>query len=144
PFGTRELRARVSSVIRRLNTRRHVANSDLPATVSPSPIEGPTLHLENWTIDLNERVVFDTGKNVVHLTPSEFDLLKYFLRNAGRVVSRAEIVAAIRDGRSVADLRIVDGLVVRLRRKLVRPDGTPIPIRSVRGSGYVLTMKGFR
>ncbi|NNU82196.1 winged helix-turn-helix transcriptional regulator [Halovulum dunhuangense] len=121
-----------------------MANSDLPATVSPSPIEGPTLHLENWTIDLNERVVFDTGKNVVHLTPSEFDLLKYFLRNAGRVVSRAEIVAAIRDGRSVADLRIVDGLVVRLRRKLVRPDGTPIPIRSVRGSGYVLTMKGFR
>lgn len=98
--------------------------------------EGAMLRFEDLEMDLANRNVSRNGTSIV-LTPREFALLEYLLRNRNRVVSRLAIGDRVwgldfRDENS----NIVDVYISRLRRKLDR-DHTPL-IHTAHGTGYIL------
>ena len=93
-------------------------------------------HFEGCTLDMAGRIFLDANRHEVTLTRGEFALLVAFVRNPGRVLSRAQLRDAI-DGRGAeAYDRSVDMLVARLRRK-IEPNAAKMQfIVTVPGSGY--------
>jgi two-component system OmpR family response regulator len=77
------------------------------------------------------------GGEEIELTSREFAVLEFLARNAGRVVSKREVVANVWDDDFDGDPSIVEVYVAHLRRKLDRPYGTAT-IETVRGAGYRL------
>jgi two-component system OmpR family response regulator len=73
----------------------------------------------------------------IELQPREFALLEYLVRNAGRVVSRTEVLSHIWDFDFDPQTNVVEVLVHRVRRK-VDQGFEPALIKTVRGMGYVL------
>jgi two-component system phosphate regulon response regulator PhoB len=120
PFSVRELVARVKSLLRRAMPHR-VAD---------------TLQRGDIVLDrAAHRVTRRTRE--VRLGPTEFKLLAYFMENAGRVLSRQQLLDGVWGRDAFIDGRTVDVHVGRLRKALIR--GTEVdPIRTVRGAGYVL------
>jgi len=116
PFSARELVARVHALLRRVERR--------PDTPSGS------VHLGPVAIDLESRgVELDGG--LVHLTPTEFDLLAHFARRPGHVFTREELLAEVWGYHDGSGARTVDSHVRALRRKL----GNDV-VRTVHGVGY--------
>lgn len=138
PFRSRELRARVGSVIRR--RERWVPPADQPAREA-SPGDGPDerdlRRFGNWTLNLAARKLVHESGSTADLTTSEFEVLSYLVRSAGRVVTRSQIMDAIRGEDWAAYDRLIDGLVSRIRRKMDRIDTAANPIRTIRGIGYL-------
>jgi DNA-binding response OmpR family regulator len=116
PFSARELVARVHALLRRVERR--------PAPRSGSVDLGPV------TIDLEARRVM-LGERVVHLTPTEFDLLAHLARRPARVFTREELLAEVWGYHDGSGARTVDSHVRALRRKL----GNDV-VRTVHGVGY--------
>lgn len=128
PFNSRELLARLRSVIRR--TR------DL-AGVAEQP--GENLRFEGWLLRPNARSLADHNGRPVTLTTSELDLLHVLALNPQRVLSRDFLINATRGG--MADLidRVIDTQIARLRRKLGDDPREPRLIVTVRGDGYLFS-----
>ncbi|RJO69981.1 DNA-binding response regulator [Nocardia panacis] len=101
PFSPRELALRVSSVLRR---------------VRPQEVELPTLRCGPVEVRPVERLAFLDGRPV-ELTPREFDLLAFLLRNPRRVFGREELLAQVW-GWDFGDLSTVTVHIKRLRAKL--------------------------
>src|SRR6266403_1976446 len=96
----------------------------------------PALRLEDLTLDPATRGV-SRGSRSIGLTTREFALLEYFMRNAGRVLTRpmiAEHVWAVDFDR---ESNVIDVYVGYLRRKIDGPGEHPL-LHTVRGAGYVL------
>ena len=120
PFSMRELVARVQALFRRI---------DALAGVTPTR----TLELdEDIEIDVDARRVRQRGE-VLHLTPTEFDLLVGLAEKPGRVFTREKLLADVWGYRDGSGARTVDSHVRALRRKL--GDGV---VRTVHGVGYAL------
>jgi DNA-binding response OmpR family regulator len=117
PFALDELLARVRALSRR---------SDQAAA--------DTIELEGVRLDLHARRV-TVEDETVDLSAREFALLEYLMRNAGRVVSRAQILDAVWDYDFDPQSNVVDVYVRYLRRKIDRPGQEPL-IETVRGAGY--------
>lgn len=100
--------------------------------------EGPT----GDTIEINGRVVdltnleLRTPNETLRLTLMEANLLKYMLDNAGRAVSRKEILENVWDLQEDTDTRAIDNFIVRLRRYIEDEPNNPQFLRTVRGVGY--------
>jgi len=123
PFNPRELLARVRAVLRR-------------SAVSPGA--GDRIAIGDLEADTGERSV-RTGGRVVDTTTVEFDLLVALAREAGRVVSREDLVRTVLGREFTPFDRSIDTHVSNLRKKLgPRPDGLE-RIKSVRGAGYMYT-----
>ena len=73
---------------------------------------------------------------VVRLTLMEAELLRYLIANAGRAVSRREILEDVRNLREDTDTRAIDNFVVRLRRYVEDDPSDPAHLLTVRGVGY--------
>lgn len=121
PFGTRELVARVHALLRRVERSR---------TLGAGPSR--PLHIADTEVDPRTRRVTRAGE-VVHLTPTEFDLLVHFATHPGRVCSREELLSDVWGYEVVSGVRTVDSHVRGLRRKL----GNDV-VRTVHGVGYAL------
>ncbi|HET9655648.1 MAG TPA: winged helix-turn-helix domain-containing protein [Kineosporiaceae bacterium] len=112
--------------------------ADRPTAVAmpvPIPLPAPQQIADGLLIDLGARQVFSHG-NPLDLTRREFDLLAHLSSRPGRVLTRAQLLAAawgVEDVRYVG-LRTVDVHVARLRRKLGA--GRPTVLDTVRGVGY--------
>jgi two-component system OmpR family response regulator len=120
PFDLAELMARVQALVRRSRMR----------------IEDPTLRVGHIVLDPMTRRV-TSGERVVDLTPREFSLLEFMMRNAGRTLSRARIAEAVWNYQFDSNTNVVDVYITYLRRKLGNhPDGTELV--TVRGVGYRL------
>jgi DNA-binding response OmpR family regulator len=120
PFSMRELVARVQALFRRIDT---------VAGVAP----GRELHVEDdIEVDIDARRVRQHGE-VVHLTPTEFDLLVCLAERPGRVLTRERLLADVWGYRDGSGARTVDSHVRALRRKL----GDRV-VRTVHGVGYGL------
>lgn len=119
PFAFSELRARLRALLRRQN---------------PSALL--VLKFADITLDPVSRVV-TRGSRRVDLTPKEFALLAYLMRNAGQVLTRAMIAEAVWDFTWDRLTNVIDVFINHLRRKL-EEGGEPRVIHSVRGVGYVL------
>jgi len=123
PFSPRELLARVRAVLRR--TRR----AEAPAAV---------LAHRDLTMDEDAHEV-RRGDRAVDLTPTEYHLLRYLLINAGRVVSKAQILDHVWRYDFNGDASVVETYVSYLRKKLDGPGQTPL-IQTVRGFGYAIRL----
>jgi DNA-binding response OmpR family regulator len=118
PFEPRELVARVQSVLRRLSNK--------PG--SPIQFHGLKVDLEKQSV-----VLFDQK---IWLTTMEFELLRLFVENPGKVISRDQIMDTLRGMDWSAFDRSVDVLLSRLRQKLNDDPKKPRWILTVRGAGY--------
>jgi DNA-binding response OmpR family regulator len=127
PFSTRELVARVHALIRRVD-RARVEGHD-PAPRAP-------ITLGDLAVDPISRRVERDGQ-VVHLTPTEFDLLAFLAEAPGRVFTRDELLGQVWGYEVAFGGRTVDSHVRALRRKL----GTDL-IRTVHGVGYAVEPDG--
>src|SRR5690606_28184267 len=83
------------------------------------------------------------GPHPVELSPTEFKLLRYLMLNAGRVLSKAQILDHVWQYDWGGDANIVESYISYLRRKIDQlpgPDGDPLPplIHTKRGVGYLL------
>lgn len=120
PFDLPELLARVHALIRRAELRHKDA----------------TLAVGGVTLDPLARRVRQEGR-LIDLSPREFALLEFLMRNAGRTVSRSRIAEAVWNYKFDPETNVVDVYVNYLRKKL-SSGGRAIPIRTVRGVGYRL------
>jgi DNA-binding response OmpR family regulator len=119
PFSVEELLARV---------RAHLRN--------PVQAETTRLSVAGIELDMLRRAVSRDG-SPVHLSAKEFDLLGYFMRHPGQVLSREQILNGVWDYNHDPGTNIVEVYVGYLRRKLALPD-RPVPIQTVRSAGYRL------
>lgn len=123
PFSLEELIARIRAVLRRA---RGTAG-------------GPTSRLEFADLELDDdsHEVFRAGRPIA-LSPTEFNLLRYFLANPNRVLSKVQILDHVWNYDFGGDAGVVESYVSYLRRKL---DGEgPRLLHTVRGVGYVLRL----
>jgi DNA-binding response OmpR family regulator len=118
PFSPRELVARVRAVLRRAAPPAVAQADDEPLRLGPVELDPAAREVRS-------------GGAPVDLTRREFDLLASLLRNAGRVVTRDEILAAVWDEPFFTPTRTIEVHVGQLRRKL----GVDL-IQTVRGVGY--------
>jgi DNA-binding response OmpR family regulator len=129
PFSMRELVARVKALLRRVE--RAGALADLPGAAGD-----PVLRLGDLEVDRAERRV-RRGGELVHLTPTEFDLLLCLAAEPKVVLTRERLLAEVWDWVDASGTRTVDSHVKALRRKL----GADL-IRTVHGVGYALEPVG--
>jgi len=115
PFSPRELAARLKAILRR---------------VEPQPTQD-VLTLGDVVVNRETHDVTIAGE-AVELTAKEFDLLSYFLANAGSLLSRDHLLDRVWGVEYPGGTRTVDVHVAQLRRKLRRPE----LIRTLRGAGY--------
>jgi DNA-binding response OmpR family regulator len=120
PFAFQELLAR----LRALSRRRVQARE---------PME---LAVDDLKLDLRRRRAERAGR-VIELSPKEFNLLEFLMRNQGRVLTRTQILDHLWGYDYTPDSNLVDVYVAYLRRKVDKAGERPL-IRTVRGVGYAL------
>ena len=124
PFSPREMLARVGAVLRRVR----------PA------LAGETLVYEDLEMDVGTHRVRRAGR-AIHLSPSEYRLLRHFLESPRRVFTREGLLERVWNEGSDLDLRTVDVQIRRIRKAL-NEGGRPDLIRTVRSAGYALEAAG--
>lgn len=122
PFGLEELVARIRAVLRR---------------TKGSAAEDSVLRVADLAMDEDAHEVSRAG-HPVDLSPTEFKLLRYLLLNAGRVVSKAQILDHVWEYDWDGDSAIVESYISYLRRKLAVEPGLPDIIQTRRGVGYLI------
>ncbi|MDP1612281.1 MAG: response regulator [Sulfuritalea sp.] len=133
PFSPRELLARLRALLRR--SRTSVAGgSPHPGTAAQRPF-GP------FILDLTAHRLLRDGVEV-HLTSGEFDLLRIFTERPNRVLSRDDLVDALRGFERAPFDRSIDIRVTRVRHKIETNPSAPAYIRTIRGEGYFFSPRG--
>ena len=127
PFNPRELLARIRAILRR--------------ATAPAPGGERRLRVRGIEIDLEAREVVAGGRRV-SLTSYEFELLALLARTAGRVLSREQILDALKGQDYESFDRSIDVHISKLRAKLEQNPKEPRLIKTVRGVGYVLLRNG--
>lgn len=131
PFELAILLARLHGLLRRSAWSRAAA---APEAVAPA--ENPeVLTFADKTLDLG-KLELRVDDRAYHLTVMEAELLRYFIKNAGQVVSRKAILEDVWDLHEDTDTRAIDNFIVRLRRYLKDDPAQPRHVVTVRGVGY--------
>jgi len=97
--------------------------------------EGNTVAFGDVTVNFSTMEAFRKSEPVV-LTAKEFQTLRYFIQNAGRVISREELLNEVWGYENYPCTRTVDNRVLRLRQKLERDPSRPAHFRTIHGAGY--------
>lgn len=121
PYSSRELVARIRAVLRRQAEPEELLSS----TVQVGPVR----------MD-EERHVVTVDSRPVSLPLKEFELLLMLLRNAGRVLTRSQLIDRVWGSDYVGDTKTLDVHVKRLRSKIEPDPSTPTYLVTVRGLGY--------
>ena len=121
PYSSRELLARIKAVLRRGQDPEEL----MPATLESGPVR----------MDV-ERHVVTVNRQDVALPLKEFELLEMLLRNAGRVMTRIQLIDRVWGSDYVGDTKTLDVHVKRLRAKIEPEPANPQFIVTVRGLGY--------
>jgi two-component system, OmpR family, response regulator len=124
PFSLEEVIARIRAILRRFSIEREQTPS---ARKTFADIQ----------LDEDSHEVWKAGE-LVMLSPTEFKLLRYFMDNAGKVVSKAQILDHVWNYDFGGEANIVESYVSYLRRKL--DSGEPKLIHTLRGVGYTLRL----
>jgi DNA-binding response OmpR family regulator len=135
PFDPRELLARVKSVLRRMQARPQ-ADDAKPA----GAVASARRRFGRCEIELESRRLFDVaaGGAEVAMTAMEYDLIRVFLANPNRVLSRDQLLQHTRNREWEPFDRSIDIRIGRLRRKVEHdPSAEPRCIRTVRNGGYM-------
>ncbi len=121
PFGVRELLARTRALLRRTQGNDMISANEISA----------------GGITLNEDTHIAEGdKGPIDLTPREFELLACLMRNAGKVVSREDLLHDAWNWEFITETKTVDTHIKRLRDKIEAAGYDPKLVETVRGYGY--------
>ena len=126
PYSSRELVARIRAVLRR-NSGENVE------------IEGAVISVDGVRMDVDRHQVSVNG-NSVSLPLKEFELLEFLMRNAGRVLTRIQIIDRVWGSDYVGDTKTLDVHIKRLRAKIESDPADPKIIQTVRGLGYKMEL----
>jgi two-component system KDP operon response regulator KdpE len=121
PFGTGELMARMRVALRRL---------------ASSPDE-PILQVDELQMDLSRRVVTVQG-NEISLTPTEYDILRLLMQNAGKVITHHHLLRQVWGTAYDSEMHILRVNISNLRRKIEPDAARPTYIHTEPGVGYRL------
>jgi DNA-binding response OmpR family regulator len=124
PFRFQELLARIRALTRR------------QSYAAPQPVAANKLSVADLDMDLDQKTVYRSGKEL-KLTPREFYLLEYLLRNKNRVVSRVDILENVWDIQFNIGTNVVDVYMNYLRNKVDKPFEQKL-IQTVVGMGYII------
>jgi len=132
PFDPRELRARVRSVMRRVQG----AGTDAKPAVAPAP-QKRRVSVGPCQLDLDTHQLFDASGEEIPVTAMEFDLLQVFAEHPNQVLSRDRLLTLTRNREWEPFDRSIDIRIARLRKKIEADPDKPQIIRTVRGAGYM-------
>lgn len=121
PYSSRELIARIRAVLRR--------------QAEPEELMDATVHAGPVRMDVERHVVSVHGENVA-FPLKEFELLEMLLRNAGKVLTRGQLIDRVWGSDYVGDTKTLDVHVKRLRSKIEPDPAVPKHLVTVRGLGY--------
>jgi two-component system response regulator RegX3 len=121
PYSTRELLARIRAVL-----RRRIEVDDLDESV---------LEVGGVRMDVDRHAVSVGGKEVA-MPLKEFELLELLLRNAGRVLTRGQLIDRIWGADYFGDTKTLDVHIKRIRSKIEADPSQPVLLLTVRGLGY--------
>lgn len=124
PFGTSELEARITAVLRRVEW-------------SPQQSDLSEFSLNDLQVDFRRRRV-EIRETDVHLTPTEYELLRVLIQHAGQVMLHSDLLAQVWGQEYRNDLAILRVNVSRLRQKLEEDPRKPEYILTVPGVGYTI------
>jgi DNA-binding response OmpR family regulator len=131
PFDPRELRARLKSVLRRLEAkpeRKAAAGAKVP--------------VGRCFLDLKSRSLSDGKGREIPITAMEFELLKTLVEHPNQVLSRDQLLTLTRNREWEPFDRSIDIRITRLRRKVEEDPARPRTIKTVRGAGYMFIPGG--
>ena len=119
PFAFEELLARIRALLRR-----------------KEQIKSTNLKIGNLVLDLQSHKVTIDEKEII-LTPKEYSILEYLMRNKNRVISRTKLVEHVYDYHFDTETNIIDVYINKLRSKNDFDPNKPV-IQTVRGAGYMI------
>ena len=122
PYSSRELIARIRAVLRRGEL---VDASDDGSAIEVGPVR----------MDTDRHVISVNGEQI-SLPLKEFELLEFLMRNAGRVLTRMQLIDRVWGSDYVGDTKTLDVHIKRLRAKIEKDPANPEYIQTVRGMGY--------
>lgn len=125
PYSSRELIARIRAVLRRGGEAAEVEEE-----FEEQVLEGGRVRMDV------ERHIVSVDGEPISMPLKEFDLLEYLLRNAGRVLTRGQLIDRIWGADYVGDTKTLDVHVKRLRSKIEQEPSRPQHLVTVRGLGY--------
>ena len=125
PYSSRELIARIKAVLRRGNL-----DDSLDGESGIHVVAGIKLDTGKHQVTINGEVVA--------LPLKEFELLEFLMRNAGRVLTRSQLIDRVWGGDYYGDTKTLDVHIKRLRAKIEADPANPVFIQTVRGLGYKL------
>jgi two-component system phosphate regulon response regulator OmpR len=132
PFDLREVRARLRSVLRRMQSK----------AVETQRAHAGSIPVGKCKLDLRSHQLADANGREVALTAMEFDLLKALVERPNQVLSRDELLTLTRKREWEPFDRSIDILIGRLRRKVEEDPDRPSAIRTIRGAGYMFVPLG--
>ena len=121
PYSTRELLARIRAVLRR--------------RVDPDDLSDSMLEAGDIRMDVERHVVSVRGADVA-MPLKEFELLELLMRNAGRVLTRGQLIDRVWGSDYFGDTKTLDVHIKRIRSKIEREPSDPVLLVTVRGLGY--------
>lgn len=124
PFHLKELLLRIQGMLKRKRWYREHATQPDQISFGPNSVNFNSLACRS-------------GQNSFRLTPLEAELLRYLYENAGRVISRQELLREVWKSTSVVETRTVDNFIRRLRKYFESDPKKPRFFRNVRGAGYM-------
>ena len=127
PFDPRELRARLKSVLRRLESKPGKKAAGAAAKIS----------VGRCLLDMKSRTLTDAKGREVAITAMEFDLLRALIEHPNQVLSRDQLLTMTRNREWEPFDRSIDIRITRLRRKVEDDPAHPRAIKTVRGAGYM-------
>ena len=133
PYSFRELLARMRAVL-----RRHGEATEAAPAPSTSEAAADLFTAGHVSMDVGRHRVQLDGERV-KLPLKEFELLEFLLRNAGRVLTRAQIIDRVWGSDYVGDTKTLDVHVKRLRTKIELDPANPQLLLTVRGVGYKIS-----
>jgi two-component system response regulator RegX3 len=125
PYSSRELLARIKAVMRRQSPDQD--NFEPNGALVVGPIQ----------MDIDKHQVSVKGA-LITLPLREFELLEFFMRNPGRVLTRNQIIDRVWGGDYFGDTKTLDVHVKRLRAKIEEDPANPVLLQTIRGLGYKL------
>ena len=135
PFELSILLARLNGLLRRRAWRRPADETPVSNEVlAPFEFEGRCIDFEALELTALGRTI--------RLTLMETDLLRYLVRNQGRIISRKELLEQVWRVHEDTDTRAIDNFIVRLRRYIEDEPSTPRYLKTVRGVGYRFLAEG--
>jgi two-component system OmpR family response regulator len=129
PFDLDELISRVKNL---LQNSGYAAETTTPRRVRESVTDA---EFGNVTVNFETHEV-SVGGEAVRMTPKELRLLKYFVENPERVISRTELLAEVWEISGNLQTRAVDQFIARLRKNIEPDPAAPVHLLTVRDAGY--------